>query len=93
MKATANGSFHLVNGRFFVCSRGRQFTQKGIIAPYLSILPPIIVDDCVAKDSIEPGYGAFLVLERVIVLKGSREALLQEILSNGLFTDPPLQEP
>jgi len=87
VEAGAGSGLHRIDWGLLIVSGCTQFLKKGFIATSLRPFRPIIVDECVAKDLIEPGHYTFIISNGMVALNGTDHTLLQEILSQSLVTD------
>lgn len=77
--------------------RGRLFRDFQLAGPRLkgfrlARLPPITVDDGIAKQAIEPGHGRFVLLKVVPVLKGAKICGLENIFGKPRIRNTALHK-
>lgn len=53
---------------------------------------PIIVDDGIPEQAVEPCYGRFTISERIALLNAFEESRLQDVFGSRGVSDTPLQE-
>jgi hypothetical protein len=76
VEAGAGSGFHLIDRGLLIVSGRTQFLKKGFIATSLRPFRPIIVDECVAKDLIEPRHYTFIISNGMVALNGADDTLL-----------------
>ena len=57
-----------------------------------SVPPPVVVDEGVAKNAVEPGDGALVVAQLGGMLETACECGLEQVLGDGAASHPALQE-
>src|SRR5574340_592022 len=77
VKAGTDGGLYLVDWRLLIVPGESQLLEKGFIAASFRAFRPIIVDECVADDFMEPGHHTVIISYGMVALNGSDEALLQ----------------
>ena len=92
LETGADRRSEFVQRRGFVFSCGHEFLQERLSFSGVRRMGPVVIDHGVPEDTVEPCHGAVAVLNRMLLLDRPHEALLEQILSQGVVPHPPAEK-
>ena len=92
LQARTDRRLHHVHRRDELFVRRLHLLNKALVLSRFCSTGPIVICDPVAKNTIEPGDDALIVLQRMLVFDGFEETVLEQVFRDGLVVQAASQK-